>query len=79
MLHDSGFTNVVIGDPVDTFGGAKGEDNARAFEVYGYAFMARRPPETLGLAALAQHPSSGPASGPAHRQPHLQRPGSAHR
>jgi hypothetical protein len=43
MLHDSGFTNVVIGDPVDTFGGAKGADNARAFEVYGYAFMARRP------------------------------------
>ena len=43
MLHDSGFTSVVIGDPVDTFGGAKGEDNARAFEVYGYAFMARRP------------------------------------
>jgi hypothetical protein len=34
---------VVIGDPVDTFGGANGEDNARAFEVYGYAFMARRP------------------------------------
>jgi hypothetical protein len=43
MLHDSGFTNVVIGDPVDTFGGAKGEGNARAFEVCGYAFMARRP------------------------------------
>jgi hypothetical protein len=43
MLHDSGFTNVVVGDPVDTFGGAKGEDSARAFEVYGYAFMARRP------------------------------------
>jgi hypothetical protein len=43
MLHDSGFTNVVIGDPVDTFGGAKGEDNARAFGVYGYAFMARHP------------------------------------
>ena len=43
MLHDSGFTHVVIGDPVDTFGGAKGEDNARAFEVYGHAFMARRP------------------------------------
>jgi hypothetical protein len=25
MLQDSGFTDVVIGDPVDTFGGAKGE------------------------------------------------------
>ena len=43
MLQDSGFTDVVIGDPVDTFGGAKGEANARAFEVYGYAFLARRP------------------------------------
>src|SRR5438105_15885560 len=47
MLQDSGFTDVVIGDAVDTFGGAKGQDNARAFDVYGYAFMARRPPEGL--------------------------------
>jgi hypothetical protein len=43
MLQDSGFTDVMIGDPVDTFGGAKGEAKARAFEVYGHAFMARRP------------------------------------
>jgi hypothetical protein len=43
MLQDSGFTDVVIGEPVDTFGGASGEGNARAFEVYGYAFMACRP------------------------------------
>ena len=43
MLQDSGFTDVETGDPVDTFGGAKGEAQARAFEVYGYAFMARRP------------------------------------
>ena len=42
MLQDSGFTDVVIGDPVDTFGGAKGEAKARTFEVYGHAFMARR-------------------------------------
>jgi hypothetical protein len=45
MLQDSGFTGVVIGEAVDTFGGAKGEDKARAFEVYGYAFMASRPPD----------------------------------
>ena len=44
MLQDSGFTGVVIGEPVDTFGGAQGEDKARAYEVYGYAFMANRPP-----------------------------------
>jgi hypothetical protein len=45
MLQDSGFTDVVIGQAVDTFDGAKGEDKARAYEVYGYAFMASRPPE----------------------------------
>jgi hypothetical protein len=45
MLEDSGFVDVVIGEAADTFGGAKGEDKARAFEVYGYAFLARRPGE----------------------------------
>jgi hypothetical protein len=43
MLQDSGFTDVMIGQAVDTFGGAKGQDKARAFDVYGYAFIARRP------------------------------------
>ncbi len=43
MLEDTGFTSVVIGDPVDTFAGAGGEDNARAFDVYGYAFLAHKP------------------------------------
>lgn len=42
MLEDSGFTNVTIGPAVDTFGGAHGEKNARAYEVFGYAFMAVR-------------------------------------
>jgi hypothetical protein len=42
MLEDSGFADVVVGEAVDTFGGAKGEDQARAFEVYGYAFLACR-------------------------------------
>ena len=46
MLQDSGLTDVVIGKPVDTFGGAKGEDNTRAFDVHCYAFMARRPAES---------------------------------
>ncbi|HEX2321886.1 MAG TPA: hypothetical protein VHJ18_23135 [Streptosporangiaceae bacterium] len=44
MLQDSGFTDVVIGEAVDAFGGARGEDKARAFEVYGYAFLAMRTP-----------------------------------
>lgn len=43
MLELSGFADVSIGPRVDTFGGARGEEKARAFEVYGYAFLARRP------------------------------------
>jgi hypothetical protein len=43
MLRDGGFTDVVTGEEVDTFGGAEGEANARAFDVYGYVFMATRP------------------------------------
>ena len=43
MLEDVGFVDVQIGPAVDTFGGAGGEDKARAYEVYGYAFLARRP------------------------------------
>lgn len=42
MLEDAGFTDVVVGPPVDTFGGARGEGNARSFEVFGHAFLARR-------------------------------------
>ena len=43
MLEDSGFVDVEIGTAVDTFGGAAGEEKARAYEVYGYAFLAHRP------------------------------------
>ncbi|MEO5841757.1 MAG: hypothetical protein ABIQ73_26155 [Acidimicrobiales bacterium] len=43
MLQNIGFTNVVIGPPVDTFSGAPGEAKARAFQVYGHAFLARKP------------------------------------
>jgi len=43
MLEDVGFTDVRIGPGVDTFAGAAGEDNARAYEVRGYAFLAHRP------------------------------------
>ena len=42
MLEQAGFCDVVIGDAVDTFAGAAGEGNARTFEVYGFAFLARR-------------------------------------
>jgi hypothetical protein len=43
MLEDTGFVDVQIGAPVDTFGGATGQEKARAYEVYGYAFLARKP------------------------------------
>lgn len=43
MLEECGFSDVEIGPPVDTFGGAPGEAKARSFEVFGYAFLARRP------------------------------------
>ena len=43
MLEDSGFVDVVIGPPVDTFGGSQGEEKARSYEVFGYAFLARKP------------------------------------
>ena len=43
MLEEAGFIDVAIGPAADTFGGASGEDKARAYEVYGYPFLARRP------------------------------------
>jgi hypothetical protein len=43
MLAVVGFVDIEIGNPVDTFEGAGGEANARAFDVKGYAFRARRP------------------------------------
>jgi hypothetical protein len=46
MLTEIGFEDIEIGPPVDTFGGARGEANARTFEVYGYAFVARKPDTT---------------------------------
>ena len=42
MLEDCGFAEVLIGPAVDTFGGARGEEKARSFEVFGYAFLAQR-------------------------------------
>lgn len=43
MLEQTGFSEIVIGEPVDTFAGADGEANARTFGVLGVAFLARRP------------------------------------
>jgi hypothetical protein len=42
MLEDTGFADVQIGPAADTFGGATGEGKARTYDVYGYAFLARK-------------------------------------
>jgi hypothetical protein len=43
MLEESGFVDVRIGEPVDTFGGSSGEEKARTYQVLGYSFLARKP------------------------------------
>jgi hypothetical protein len=43
MLEEIGFVDIAIGEPLDTFGGAKGEEKARAYEVFGYSFLAHNP------------------------------------
>jgi hypothetical protein len=43
MIQGTGFIDIQIGDPVDTFGGAEGEANAKAFDVSGHSFFARKP------------------------------------
>lgn len=43
MLREIGFTDIRVGQAVDTFGEAGGERKARQFEVFGYAFLAQKP------------------------------------
>jgi SAM-dependent methyltransferase len=43
VVRDAGFVAIEVGPPVDTFGGARGEPNARRFEVFGHPFIARKP------------------------------------
>ena len=43
MMEEAGFVDVQVGPPGDTFADAGGEGNARAFAVFGYAFLARKP------------------------------------
>ena len=40
MLEESGFIEIQIGSPTDTFKGAQGESKARLFDVFGYPFLA---------------------------------------
>ena len=41
-FEEAGFTDIRVGEPVDTFAGASGEAKARDYEVFGYAFMATK-------------------------------------
>ncbi len=43
MPKEIGFVDIEVSAPFDTFGGAGGEKNARAFDVFGYTFMATKP------------------------------------
>jgi hypothetical protein len=43
MMTEMGFVDIQISQPYDTFGEARGEKNARLFQVYGYTFLARTP------------------------------------
>jgi hypothetical protein len=43
VIEGVGLTDLRFGDPLDTYGGAPGEGNARTFGVRGYAFTAVKP------------------------------------
>jgi SAM-dependent methyltransferase len=43
VVRGAGFVAVEAGPAVDTFGGARGQANARRFEVFGLPFTARKP------------------------------------
>jgi hypothetical protein len=43
MMRQTGFVDIEIGPAVDVFRGAGGEENARAFAVFGHAFLGHKP------------------------------------
>lgn len=43
LLSDVGFIDCQVGPPVDTFQGAAGEPNARAYQVVAHTFLAHKP------------------------------------
>jgi arsenite methyltransferase len=42
-LQAAGFEDLSISAPIDAFGGSGGEQNARAYDVFAYVFLARKP------------------------------------
>jgi arsenite methyltransferase len=43
LMREAGFVDIEVGPAVDTFGGARGEKNARAYDVVAHAFLAHKP------------------------------------
>jgi arsenite methyltransferase len=43
LMRETGFVDLGVGPALDTFGGARGEKNARAYDVVAHAFLAHRP------------------------------------
>ena len=43
MIRGAGLVDIELGAPVDTFGGATGEEKARLFGTLGYSIRARKP------------------------------------
>ncbi len=43
MIEGVGLRDLRFSEPLDTYGGAPGETNARTFGVQGYAFTADKP------------------------------------
>jgi arsenite methyltransferase len=43
IVREAGFVDRQVGPPVDTFGGAAGESNARAYDAVAHTFLARKP------------------------------------
>lgn len=43
MIGAAGLVDVELGNPVDTFAGAGGEESAREFGTLGYSIQAKKP------------------------------------
>ena len=53
MLVETGFVDIQISQPYDTFGEARGEKKARLFDVYGYTFSLVSPVSILSESSVA--------------------------
>ena len=59
MIRGAGLVDVELANPVDTFAGAEGEQNARKFGTYGYSIRARKPGSVVETVTRAPDPARG--------------------